>query len=100
RGQVDSRRMVVMGRVIAPFGVKGWLKVQPFSASAENLLAFPVWWVSEDAAWRERRVEDAKVHGTTVVAKLAGCDDRDEAVKYRGLEVAVPRESLPKADAN
>ena len=32
-----------MGRIAAPFGVKGWVKVQPFSAAPENLLAYPVW---------------------------------------------------------
>lgn len=89
-----------MGRVIAPFGVKGWVKVQTFSADPENLLRFPVWWVQNGGDWRECRVEKAKVQGEAVVAKLAGCDDRDAAMEYRGLEVAIPREALPQAEKN
>ena len=94
--------MVVMGRVIAPFGVKGWVKIQPFSATPENLLRCPLWWLRRqgDADWRECRVDSAKVQGDAVVAKLAGCDDRDVAAEYRGLEIAVPRESLPPAEKN
>ena len=92
--------MAVMGRVIAPFGVKGWLKLQSFSASPENLLRFPTWWIENESGWRECKVEDAKVQGGTVVAKLEGCEDRDEAARYRGLEVAVLRESLPAAESN
>jgi 16S rRNA processing protein RimM len=37
------------------------------------------------------------VHGATVVARLAGCDDRDAAARLRGAELAVPREALPAA---
>jgi 16S rRNA processing protein RimM len=92
--------MVVMGRVVAPFGVRGWVKVQTFSASPENLLAYPVWLVGDEANRREHVVNEAKVQGGTLVAKLAGCDDRDEALKLRGAEIAVFRESLPAAHAN
>jgi ribosomal protein S16 len=37
-------------------------------------------------------VEDA-VHGASVVARLAGCDDRDAAARFEGIEPAVPREA-------
>ena len=92
--------MVAMGRVIAPFGVRGWVKIQPFSASPESLLRFPVWWIENEGGWRECRVEKSKVQGEMVTAKLAGCDDRDGAAKYRGLEVAVPRDAFPAAEKN
>lgn len=92
--------LVVMGRIIGPFGIKGWLKLQPFTAAPENLLAYPHWWIGSDSSWQECRVEQAEVHGTTVAAKLAGCGDRDAAALYRGREVAVPREAFPEAGAN
>ena len=95
-----ERRLVMMGRVVVPFGVQGWLKVQPFSATPENLLAYPTWWMGDGASWRECRVDEAKTQSGFVVAKLAGCDDRDAALLYRGLNVAVPREALPEAGAN
>ena len=89
-----------MGRVIAPFGIKGWVKLQSLSAAPENLLHFPVWWIENDGGWRECRVDSAKVQGETLVAKLEGCEDRDAAARYRGLEVAVPRDALPDAEKN
>jgi len=89
-----------MGRVIAPFGVKGWVKLDSFSASPENLLAYPVWWIGKDGAWREQRIESAKAQGRAVVAKFAGCEDRDHAAELRGFEVGVPRDTLPKPEEN
>jgi len=32
-----------MGRIIAPFGVKGWVRVQPNTAAIRNLLAYGTW---------------------------------------------------------
>ena len=86
-----------MGRILAPFGVKGWIKVQPNTAAIQNLLAYRTWWVGGEGDWRERAVEEAKVQGGAVVARLAGCDDRDAAVALKGRPVAVPRAALPRA---
>ena len=89
-----------MGRITAPFGIKGWVKARPFTASAENLLAYPRWWIGDEPSWQEHVVEQAHVQGVSVVAKLAGCEDRDCAAGYRGQHIAVPRDAFPPAGAN
>ena len=89
-----------MGRVLAPFGVTGWIRIQSFAAAAENLLAYPTWWLGRESEWRKYRVAGSRVQGHAVVAKLEGCDDRDEAVRLRGQEVAVLRDELPKPGTN
>lgn len=89
-----------MGRISAPFGVKGWVKLEPYTAEPANLAAFPVWWISDGEGWKECRVEHAKAQGRTVVAKFPGCDDRDAAALYRGREVAIPRDAFPAAAEN
>lgn len=86
-----------MGRVTAPFGVKGWLKIYALTAQLGNLLDYPVWWLGHEGDWREMQVAMAKVHGNTLVAQLAGIEDREAAVALKGLEVAVPRSQLPGA---
>jgi len=87
--------MVVMGRIAGAFGIKGWVKVQTFTQSIDGLLAYPTWWLSEGSTWRENKVEEAAVHGRSVIAKLSGVDDRDAAAQLRGTEVAIPRAALP-----
>jgi 16S rRNA processing protein RimM len=85
-----------MGRILAPFGVKGWVKVQPNTAAIQNLLAYRTWWVGDEGDRRELAVADAKVQGGAVVARLEGCTDRDAAVLLRGRPVALPRAALPE----
>jgi 16S rRNA processing protein RimM len=91
--------MMVMGRIAGAFGVKGWVKVQTFTQSVDTLIGFPSWWLKQAAGWQERKVEEAAVHGRTVIAKLSGVHDRDAAAQLLGYEVAVPRDQLPASRA-
>src|SRR5215475_7068079 len=94
RGMVTGARgaaMIVMGRVGAPFGIKGWIKVQPFTRTVDGLLEHPAWWLGRDRVWAQRKVEAGAAHGRSLIAKLEGCDDRKVAASLKGLEVAIPR---------
>ena len=62
--------MVVMGRIAGAFGVKGWVRVQPFTQSVESLTSYPTWWVSEASGWQESKVEEAAVHGRIMPAAV------------------------------
>ncbi|HVB47278.1 MAG TPA: ribosome maturation factor RimM [Burkholderiales bacterium] len=84
-----------MGRVAGSFGVHGWLKVVPYSAEVAALAAYPAWWLKgRDGAWRELTVEETKVHGAQLLAKLAGVADREAALALKGAALAVGREAL------
>ena len=89
-----------MGRVVGPYGVRGWVKVAPFTAAADALTGYATWWLvrqegEEGRAWP---VETARVHADTVVAKLAGVGTREDAAALGGSLVAVPRDALPELD--
>jgi 16S rRNA processing protein RimM len=92
--------MVVMGRIRVPHGVKGWVKVQPFTQEVEGLLDYPEWWVGRDGDWKSRRVAEMAVHGATVIARFEGCDDREGAAALKGSDVAIPRSELPATGEN
>lgn len=82
-----------MGRVAGSYGVRGWVKVAPQAGVQENLAAAKEWWL-DDAP---RRVEAARVHSATVVAKLEGIESREQALALKGRQVSVPRAALPAA---
>lgn len=89
--------MVVMGRVMAPWGVKGALKVQPFGAGSGNLGKFSSWWVGKPGEHSKIVVVECREHGGAyLVARFEGCENPEQAGAYRGFEVALRREDLPK----
>ncbi len=87
-----------MGRVVAPYGVFGWLKIVPDTEVFDGLLDYKTWWLGKDDDWRELAVKEAKTHNDVLVVKLQGIDDRDAAFSCKGKQIAVPRALLPKLE--
>ncbi len=89
-----------MGRLLAPFGIKGWVKLKPFSAAPETMLAYKTWWLASAEgkdAWSAYGVNEAQVHGATIIAAIEGVATREAAQALRGFVAGVPRTLLPKA---
>lgn len=89
-----------MGRVVAPYGVYGWLKVQPETETLDGLFDYDHWWLGRGdplhpEQWRSYEVEHAKIHNDLLVVKLDGVNDRDAAFACKGMRIAVPRDALP-----
>lgn len=89
--------MVIMGRVAAAFGIRGWVKIQPFSEFVDSLLDYKTWYVGhENGPWRKVDVVQAETHDKTLAVQFPDCPDRNAAEKLKGLLIAVPRSSLPE----
>ena len=84
-----------MGRISAPFGLKGWVKVQPFTEQTDGLFQYSEWWLSAANGWDGIKVEETAIHGDVLLVRFAGVHDRDRAARLKGREVAIPREQLP-----
>ena len=91
-----------MGRIAAPYGVKGWVKVLPMTSEPDTLLSHAQWWLRRrnDTTWRECALESGQRHGKTLLAQLSGLADREAAAMYSGGDVGVARSALPAAAAN
>jgi 16S rRNA processing protein RimM len=90
--------LVVMGRLLAPRGIKGWLKVKTFTEEPDALAEFSTWWLRDQQGWSPREVEDIELVHLGFSAKLAGVDDRNAAELMRGIDVALSRSALPQYD--
>jgi 16S rRNA processing protein RimM len=90
-------RVVVLGKVASPFGVQGWVKVNSFTDPIDNILEYETWQVGGPGKWMPVRLEDGRVTGKGVLAKLAGIASPEEARTRVGLEIGVWRSELPPA---
>ncbi len=94
----ETEDLIIMGRIVAPYGVKGWVKVLPDTELIDGLLAYKTWQIGEGVDWRAIKLKSGKVHNDVLLAKLEGVNDRDAAFACKGQLVAVPREALPALD--
>ncbi len=95
---------IEVGRIADAWGVKGWFKVLPHSASPEALFSSKRWYLlpSERGARTFSgtallRLREAKDHSDTVVASAHDVDDRNAAEALKGARVFIPRSSFPTA---
>ena len=98
---------VALGHLQGAWGVKGWLKVTPYSADADVLLQAKTWYL-EAPEGRFAKSFDAftgtvqvgvtacKPHTGALVAQLTACDDRDLAQALKGAQVWVSRADFPQ----
>jgi 16S rRNA processing protein RimM len=90
--------MIVLGRIAAPYGVRGWVKVQPYGDDPLAWSRMPQWWLGAGAGasgWAAHALLECRSQGSALVARLAGIEDREAAEKLRGALVGAPREALP-----
>jgi 16S rRNA processing protein RimM len=90
--------LVVMGRISAPYAIRGWVKIKPHTEYIDSLLEYPVWHVGRNGQWREYRLVEGKVHTQYLLAHLEGVDDRDGAEALMGMDIAVLRGDMPAAE--
>src|SRR5579863_5399132 len=95
----DSSALIQLGFVGAPFGVRGWVKLRSHTDPPERLLEHRNLHIGrEGGEWRTYRIEEAGRSGGAITVKLAGVEDRDQAIALRGAQICVPRANLPKRD--
>lgn len=94
---------VEVGRILDAWGVKGWFKIQPFSASPEALFSSKRWFIQPS----ERpgkvsfsgtvclSIKQARDHADTVVASAHEIPDRHAAEQLKGARIFVSRASFP-----
>jgi 16S rRNA processing protein RimM len=95
---IPEKDLVVMAQIAAPFGIKGWVKLQTFTESPASLDAYASWLIRGPKGWEEVELEDFAVNAKGAVAKLKGCDDRSAAELLRKRDIAIPREALDEAN--
>src|SRR5262245_45148216 len=92
----EPTNLVIMGRVLGPWGVKGAVKVESFG---RNLWKFSTWWVGGPGSYRKVAVVECREHGGHLVARFEGCTSPEAAQAYRGVDVALERDDLPETEA-
>lgn len=101
---------VEVGRVLDAWGVKGWLRVQPYAKDPQALFSSRRWFLRPPETNPARpapkvtvamppllRIIEAREHGDDVVALVRDITDRTQAEALRGARIFVPRSSFPSA---
>ena len=96
RGAGSGASRVELGRISAPFGVRGWVKIVSYTEPPEQILDYPAWRIDlHEGGHRELRHLEGRRHGKGLVVRLAGIEDRDQALALARQELWIERRELP-----
>jgi 16S rRNA processing protein RimM len=91
---------IELGRIGAPYGVKGWVHIDSHTDPPEGLLNYAQWNLRFGTGMRvTRAVAESRSHGDKFVARLEGCEDRNAAVALTGATIEIERANLPPTRA-
>lgn len=99
---------VEVGRVLGAWGIKGLIRVQPFSSDPKALFSSRRWFIRPPDAGMPRtagapalpqllRITQSKSHGDAVVAGAQEIGDRTTAESLKGARIFIARSSFPTA---
>jgi 16S rRNA processing protein RimM len=91
-----ERKLVVIGEVAKAFGVKGEVKVRPFTESLELFRSADVLFLDRSPV----RVLSCRVHKGAPLLRLDGVATVDEAQALQGLQVRTEADRLPELEAD
>jgi 16S rRNA processing protein RimM len=95
----ENTSIIVVGKLGAPYGIKGWLKVHSFTDDPEGIFDYSPWLIGQQGKWQTFEVVDWRRHSKGYIAKFAQINDRDEALALTNVEIAVYETQLPELPA-
>jgi len=98
---------IEVGRIADAWGIKGWFKVLPYSASPEALFSSKRWFLQPAERGAKTfagtvllKIIEAKEHSDSVVASAQEVPDRNTAELLKGARIFVSRTSFPTPEAD
>lgn len=89
---------VIVGRIMAVHGIKGWVKVYSHTDPMENIFEYQPWYLSKGRDWEEVKLTGARPQGKGLVVAIDGIGDREQAARELvGREIAVAESLLPRS---
>ncbi|RRD57523.1 ribosome maturation factor RimM [Comamonadaceae bacterium OH2545_COT-014] len=93
---------VEVGRVLDAWGIKGWFKIQPYSASAEALFSCRQWYLLPPERGARHfsgvlalPVKSVRDHADAIVASAPPVADRTAAEALKGARIFISRAAFP-----
>jgi len=92
-------QLIAYGKILKPHGLKGEVKVLPYSGETENFKNFKsVYIYSENKKPLEYTISGSRFHKNLIIAKIKTVDTKEDAELLRGKEVYIDKVQLPSTE--
>ena len=90
-----------MGKIVSSHGIKGWLKIYPFTENVATLNDYSDWLVSKDEkVWLRYKVEKTIIKNKSILVKFTDLNNRNDSDSLNKNIVGIERSDLPELAPN
>ncbi len=89
---------IVLGKMGAAYGIRGWLKVFSSTEDAESIFNYQPWFIQRAGKWQQVELDGWKHHNQDLIIKVKGIEDRDAAAQLTNCEIQVDSTQLPSLE--
>ena len=91
-----ATELLLVGRIGAAHGIKGWVKLNSFTDPLDNILQYQPWTLRGPDGERTVKVTGSRMQGKSLVVQLDGESDRTRAeALFCGRDILLPANALP-----
>jgi 16S rRNA processing protein RimM len=91
---------IIIGQFGRVHGIRGQIRVHPFTQESEKLLAYNDWHRFENETWIPTERTEQHIAHQTLLVKIKGFETREEAMLLTNLKIAVKKEQLPHLESD
>lgn len=91
--------LLEIGQIINSYGIKGFLKVVPFTDDVTRYNNLKTVYIEKNKRLQEMEIEEVKYHKNLVLLKLKGIDDINDTLQFKNCYIKIDRKDavdLPK----
>lgn len=92
---MDASDTIIVGKFGAPYGIKGWLKINSYTDDPAAIFEYAPWIVKNNATGQSIEVSQWRTHNNGLVVKLVDVDDRNAAEVLKNVEIHILESQLP-----
>lgn len=92
----SSQKWVFLGKILREFGIRGQLRVMPYNPESEIFAKLKEIYLEAGSEFRPIPIREAKRHGRFWIMQFEGYDHPETAKDLRHIQLALPREKIPK----
>jgi len=96
----SNEELILVGKIGAPYGIKGWFKINAYTEDPEGIFNYSPWFVTVSGQQQTVKVAEWRRHNKGLIAKFDNVDSRDDAEAWLHGEISVSADQLPDLEGD
>jgi 16S rRNA processing protein RimM len=97
---MSQSELILVGKIGAPYGIKGWFKINTYTEVPEGIFEYSPWFVTINGQQQNVKVAEWRRHNKGLIAKFDKVDDRNQAEAWLHAEIFVSADQLPELEGD